>query len=519
MPNKNKVKIVDLFAGPGGLGEGFSSFNGLNNRFSIGVSIEKDEYAHKTLLLRSFYRQFDHRKVPEEYYKFIKTDKFSDDGLKELLNNYPIQGQAARAETICRELGKDDDDIFRAIDKAIGDDIKMKKPWVLIGGPPCQAYSLVGRARNKADKSYSLDNDVRSKLYVEYLRVIARYQPAIFVMENVKGMLSAVVNGDRIINQITSDLKAPSKAVINSKTFAGKRHKYKLYSLTIKHDPEAPFKPEDFIIKSEKYGIPQRRHRVIILGVREDYDPNTISLLKLQNKVSVNDVIRDLKPVYSSFSKRNVNLSNLDNSLAQHSSWKKLLCSFFSNDEIYDPDTREQIGKFLPKLQKAKKSHLKPIHNEWYKNDNLSGYACNHEPRTHIRSDFLRYFFVCCYGKAHKASPRLDNFPKELLPAHKNIKTNKFIDRFKVQLENEPSTTITSHISKDGHYYIHPDPSQCRSLTVREAARLQTFPDDYFFCSNKTQQYHQVGNAVPPLLAKQIAEIVWNILIKSGKVK
>ena len=138
-----------------------------------------------------------------------------------------------------------------------------------------------------------------------------------------------------------------------------------------------------------------------------------------------------------------------------------------------------------------------------------------HEARSHMASDLARYFYAATFTTVNGRSPKghADFSLAGLAPAHKNWRSGKFVDRFRVQQSDRPSSTVTSHIAKDGHYFIHFDPIQCRSLTVREAARLQTFPDNYFFQGNRTEQYHQVGNAVPPLLAREIASICKTLLM------
>jgi DNA (cytosine-5)-methyltransferase 1 len=130
-----------------------------------------------------------------------------------------------------------------------------------------------------------------------------------------------------------------------------------------------------------------------------------------------------------------------------------------------------------------------------------------------MHTDIWRYLFCSCFAAEHGRSSKLSDFPDNLLPNHGNVdaankKNAKFLDRFKVQIPSRAATTVMSHISKDGHYYIHSDPHQCRAWTVRAAARVQTFPDNYYFEGGKTAAYHQVGNAVPPRLAWQIAGVV-----------
>jgi DNA (cytosine-5)-methyltransferase 1 len=173
-------------------------------------------------------------------------------------------------------------------------------------------------------------------------------------------------------------------------------------------------------------------------------------------------------------------------------------------------------GDFIPyPAEPSKASTWLSDNSCWFLDCRINGVTL-HSARSHMDSDLHRYLFASCFARANGFSPRLRNFPRSLLPDHQNVEAatgfGGFSDRFRVQQENRPASTVVSHISKDGHYYIHYDPTQCRSLTVREAARLQTFPDNYLFEGNRTQQYIQVGNAVPPLLARQLAEVVHDIL-------
>jgi DNA (cytosine-5)-methyltransferase 1 len=287
----------------------------------------------------------------------------------------------------------------------------------------------------------------------------------------------------------------------------------------------------DYLIKSENYGVPQKRHRVILLGIRNDIKKKPGILTPFDEMVSLKSVIDNLPEIRSGINRKFLRseiingkkkrvYQNLNDSANQ---WKKLINNYrseiikwngFSSDEFPDVvniPTNDKGAEFVKCRNTLSKKH--PLYS-WYIDARLKGVS-NHESRTHLVEDLKRYLFASIYTARYKSFPRMSDYARhgeELLPDHENAKSGKFADRFRVQLPDEPATTITSHISKDGHYFIHYDPSQCRSLTVREAARIQTFPDNYLFCGSRTQQYHQVGNAVPPFLAKQIASIVSGIL-------
>ncbi|MFN5129012.1 MAG: DNA cytosine methyltransferase [Sphingomonadaceae bacterium] len=516
---QGRYAVVDLFAGPGGLAEGFSSFSpeDKSRPFKIALSVEKEKPAHSTLLLRSFLRQFDDG-YPQQYYDFLNNNNSEPDWRK----IYPDQWTAACSEAQLLTLGDvaASDFIDRRIGEirdAHGDDT------IVIGGPPCQAYSLVGRARNTGIATYVARDDPRHYLYKTYIDILSKLRPAAFVMENVKGMLSSSVDGVPIFGKVLENLRSAAGA-----------DSYRLLALSPQRHasgrlPLEPV-PSDFILRAEDFGVPQSRHRVIILGVRRDLadgiDENRLCDARLQpheRQARVSDVLDGMPPLRSGLSR------GQDSAVAWRAAFRAgvraVLDSAFDLMPGQEQELRAVLNNVLALEIAEQRGALRPnglgtrcpssLAN-WLRDPRLEVLP-NNETRGHMPSDLGRYLFASAFGKVTGRSPKAGEFPAALAPAHRNWETGKFSDRFRVQIADAPSTTVTSHISKDGHYFIHPDPAQCRSLTVREAARLQTFPDNYYFKGNRTEQFVQVGNAVPPYLAMQIAGRVHDLLIAAGQ--
>lgn len=220
------MPIIDLFAGPGGLGEGFASFQTADGcqPFKIVLSIEKDTYAHQTLTLRSFFRQFTPEAAPEEYYTYLrKVDEPEPQRRSPLFDAYPEQARRAADTALFAELGVED---AQAVRERINRSLHGSTDFVLLGGPPCQAYSVMGRSRNSGNPNYRATEDKRQRLYVEYLQVLADHHPAIFIMENVKGLLSATLENQRIFERILEDLHSSRENIIWMMRFFSNRGCY-----------------------------------------------------------------------------------------------------------------------------------------------------------------------------------------------------------------------------------------------------------------------------------------------------
>lgn len=503
------IPVVDIFAGAGGLGEGFSSFTSkcrTTPDFDVVLSAEMDKNAVATLRTRAFFRQFPCGHAPNSYYDYAAgrvsqpwTEATESQWLK------------ACQEALQIRLGnpKDDAILHTHIHRISAQARNEDTPWVLVGGPPCQAFSLIGRARNQGEKSYVAEEDERHFLYQHYLGILSKYRPTVFVLENVKGMLSSRVGGKNVFHEMFEQLQRP-----------GGRNgpRYRIHPIEQAANHSGDWEPRDFVVHAETLGLPQARHRVILLGVLEGAQRPIKPLRQMHERFSVSDVIGNLPTIRSTATDKHIR------------SWPKFSEQVFRRCASYTRSIDPQVATYLRELAEHAGSGEEldsgarwvgttvacelPAHLKGFIHDSRLKGVIDHQARAHMYSDLMRYGFAAAFAAVNGRSPRgCDEFPGQLHPLHRSwFENNRFVDRFKVQRKDAPSSTITSHLAKDGHYYIHPDPLQLRSLTVREAARLQTFPDNYLFEGPAGSRRKQVGNAVPPWLAHQIAGVVHEVL-------
>lgn len=568
------IPVVDVFAGAGGLGEGFGAFPSRSNpAFRVALSVEKDNAAVRTLRLRAFYRAFAPEHVPADYYRALEGKVIpgamqaylsGDLTLSGILANYRNPLPFTPQDVWHAEL-RDSPELERELDERILSATEGRSDWVLVGGPPCQPFSIAGRSKQRSLKGYTLEADQRHELYREYLRIIVRHWPAVFVMENVRGILSARIDGNAIFDRILEDLDDPAHACGERVDVGIARHTYQLWPLEQSAATTLDLfgrhsAPSGYIIESERHGIPQMRHRVILLGVRDDIDVHPQHLrVRAGKPATVASVIDGLPRLRSGIARTpesrqqwraivaasgakaaGLAPEDAEDVTDSDAQWVRILRSaegepwFRELEAMGLGDVATKLQTVLKDLRAPRSGRGKgtlPAKVRWrgepkeselkaWLNDPRMDCVCNHETREHMPTDHHRYLFAAAFAAVRGVSPRLRDFPQGLLPDHSNVPASlghgNFADRFRVQVADQPGTTVLSHIAKDGHYFIHPDPSQARSLTVREVARLQTFPDNYAFFGNRSEQYTQVGNAVPPFLSFQIADIVADILNRAN---
>jgi len=413
-------RFIDLFAGAGGLSEGF-----IQAGFEPIAHVEIERSACNTLKTRAAYHYLKSKGEYKRYIKYLKGDitreklySYLPDEIRDSIINLPI-GDETNGE------------IQNRIDKCLG----KHKVDLIIGGPPCQAYSLVGRARSKT----KMEGDPRNFLFEQYALYLEKYKPKMFVFENVLGLKSA--NKGHYLKEM-------------EKLFKEKGYQIKLYTL-----------------EARNFGVLQNRKRIIILGWKGKMEiiiPN-LEEIRTENSSVVQDLLEDLPIIQAGGGK--------DKYLNYKSESTQYLTSHSLRNGI------EILTQHIARPHRDQDKEIYRIAVEKWK-------------RTQERLNY--------------------NDLPERLKTHQN--RSSFFDRFKVVAADLPyAQTVVAHIAKDGHYYIHPDIKQNRSISVREAARLQSFPDDYYFegereSANRTAAFKQIGNAVPPLMAQKIAEKIRELI-------
>lgn len=415
------LTYIDLFAGAGGLSEGF-----IKAGFNPIAHVEMDEAACYTLKTRIAYHYLKSQNQYETYISYLKNEMTR----QELYSCIPNE---LLSSVINLAIGNKNN---KKIHEIIAKHLQNKKVDLIIGGPPCQAYSLVGRSRSENN----MEGDPRNYLYKEYAKYLEKYTPKMFVFENVTGLKSA---GAGIYLKNMENL------------FDKKGYSMKL-----------------FTVEANNFGVLQNRKRIIIIGWRKDLQPEIPDLekIKIKTNTTVSDLLNDLPEL----------------------------------------NAGEGIDKFLP-YKSGSNNYL----NKTFIRNGID-VLTQHVARPHTEQDKTIYSIAVQKWNAKKQRLDYNDLP-EKLKTHKN--RHSFFDRFKVVAADlNYSQTVVAHIAKDGHYYIHPDIKQNRSLSVREAARIQSFPDDYYFegvkeGKNRTAAFKQIGNAVPPLMANAMAKKIRKILL------
>lgn len=408
---RGRLNFIDLFAGAGGLSEGF-----IQAGFNPIAHVEMNEFAARTLETRSAYYYLKQVGKLNLYYDYLRG-KIDRDALMKEIPKHVVQ------TVLCKTMS---DETLPGIMKTIDGIMKLRKIEkvdVIIGGPPCQAYSLVGRAQSK-HMEVPMSEDPRNRLYILYGRMLKKYKPRMFVFENVMGIESA--NGGSTWKNLKKYLRRVG------------------YEIECREQNASDF------------GVLQNRRRMIIIGWLKDSGLNYPEFTRVEISAVVNDLFADLPELTP--------------------------------------------GKSATSYGRKKPSQYVTERGIRTADDVLT----HHQARPNKDRDIEIYeTAIRLWNDGHKRL-NYSELPVRLI-THKN--TTSFTDRFKVVEGDEPCChTVLAHLSKDGHYFIHPDIEQHRSITVREAARIQSFPDSYYFEGPRTSQFVQIGNAVPPMMAKGIAE-------------
>ena len=413
-----KINTVDLFAGCGGLTEGFAQ-TGL---FRMISGVEWDKAPVECLRFRMKTRWG----VSDADERILRFDMQRTDELINGWNDDPEYGSSKGLAYYVNESGE--------------------KLDLIIGGPPCQAYSIAGRGRDE----HGMKNDYRNYLFESYLKVVKYFRPKAFVFENVPGVLSAKPGDGSflIIDRIKEEfLKAG----------------YYLYDDL-----------KEAVIDMTVYGIPQRRSRIIILGINGDYysEEQSKALLK---KFYTQELPKHKEPIKT---------------------------------------VRQSIGD-LPALYPLEDGKTENHDGKRYSHtQNPDMTIFNHNPRFANQRDINTFRMLAKDIETGENRYSSIEDLKELYSSLTGKQSN--VHKYYVLRWDEPSNLIPAHLVKDGLRHIHPDPAQARTITVREAARLQTFPDDFRFVSNSNLDYKMIGNAVPPKFSQKIAQSIYDMLFYSG---